>query len=44
MTAIVEGSLGSIERIESPDLEEGAGAFKDLHENKVAAAKLILTT
>ena len=40
---LYSGSLGSLDWVESRTLAEGAEAFRDIHEGKVAAPKIVLT-
>ena len=46
LTAAIEmlynGSLGSLDWVETRSLGEGAGAFRDIHEGKAAAPKIVL--
>ena len=42
--ALHSGTLGALDWIECRNLADGAQAFRDLHDGKVAAAKIILTS
>ena len=42
LAALAAGQLGPIDWVEERPLADGARAFRDLHEGKVAAAKIVL--
>lgn len=44
VAALHSGALGALDWIEKRSLADGDQAFKDLHNDKVSAAKIILTT
>jgi threonine dehydrogenase-like Zn-dependent dehydrogenase len=40
--ALYQGALGPLDWVETRALSEGASAFREIHEGKVAAPKIVL--